>query len=174
MHGTRRTTALLIFGALLSILLALPAAQAQHRPHAGMMRFPDVSATQIVFAYRGELWLVARDGGLATPLATPPGAVAFPRFSADGQTVAFLQFLVQSVQTRPEFHKMCLITGMLGAKFFHPAAGSFVIFFNTRFFDQTIVQSDLGRIRLAASFFKFSNQASGLLFSGRGAFRGNF
>ena len=28
------------------------------RPHAGMLRYPDVSQSQIVFVYAGDLWLV--------------------------------------------------------------------------------------------------------------------
>lgn len=68
----------------------VPAAHADRRPHAGMMRYPDVNATHIVFAYRGNLWLVSREGGMASPLAAPPGTVGFPRFSPDGKTVAFV------------------------------------------------------------------------------------
>jgi tricorn protease len=59
-------------------------------PHAGMMRYPDVSATHIVFCYANDVWLVHRDGGVATPLASPPGEEAFPRFSPDGQMIAFV------------------------------------------------------------------------------------
>jgi len=59
-------------------------------PHAGMLRFPDVSATHIVFVYADDLWLVPRAGGVATPLASPPGVEGLPRFSADGQTLAFV------------------------------------------------------------------------------------
>lgn len=54
-----------------------------------MLRSPDVSATQIVFVYANDLWLVPREGGTALPLASPPGAERTPRFSPDGQTVAF-------------------------------------------------------------------------------------
>ncbi len=64
-------------------------ASAEIRPHAGMMRTPDVSATHIVFAYANDLWTVPREGGLATPLASPPGAESFPRFSPDGSQIAF-------------------------------------------------------------------------------------
>ncbi len=69
--------------------LAAPA-MADVRPHAGMLRNPDVSATQIVFSYANDLWVVPREGGLASPLASPPGLEAFPRFSPDGQTIAFM------------------------------------------------------------------------------------
>lgn len=61
-----------------------------HRPHAGMLRFPDVSATHIVFAYANDLWIVSREGGLALPLAGPPGQELAPKFSPDGKTIAFV------------------------------------------------------------------------------------
>ena len=61
-----------------------------HRPHAGMLRYPDVGATHIAFRYADDLWLVPREGGLAVPLASPPGPELFPRFSPDGDTIAFV------------------------------------------------------------------------------------
>ncbi len=60
------------------------------RPHAGMLRYPDVSSSHIVFVYANDLWLVPREGGNAFPLASPPGQEMFPRFSPEGQTIAFL------------------------------------------------------------------------------------
>jgi len=59
-------------------------------PHGGMIRYPDVSATQIVFVYANDIWLVPREGGVASPLASPPGQESFPRFSPDGQTIGFV------------------------------------------------------------------------------------
>ncbi|MBK9385454.1 MAG: PD40 domain-containing protein [Planctomycetes bacterium] len=64
--------------------------QPERSPHAGMLRTPDVSATQIAFVYANDLWVVARDGGLAVPLASPPGPESTPRFSPDGQSIAFV------------------------------------------------------------------------------------
>jgi tricorn protease len=55
-----------------------------------MMRFPDVSGEKIVFVYGEDLWLVPREGGVAQPLASPAGEESLPRFSADGQTIAFV------------------------------------------------------------------------------------
>jgi len=55
----------------------------------GIPRFPDVSATQIVFLFDGGLWLVPREGGGATPLTKESNPTSFPKFSRDGQTVAF-------------------------------------------------------------------------------------
>lgn len=62
----------------------------QVSPHAGMLRYPDVSATHIVFSYANDLWVVAREGGEARPLASPAGQELFPRFSPDGMSVAFV------------------------------------------------------------------------------------
>src|SRR5262249_16715400 len=36
-----------------------------------------------------SIWVVSREGGLAAPVASPPGPAAFPRFSPDGKTIAF-------------------------------------------------------------------------------------
>jgi len=73
-----------------TLLLGAGAATAQVEPDAGMLRYPDVSSTHIVFSYANDLWLVPREGGEARPLASPPGAEASPRFSPDGRTIAFV------------------------------------------------------------------------------------
>jgi tricorn protease len=65
-----------------------PAAPIQ--PAATMLRFPGVSKSHIVFSYANHLWLVPRAGGQAQPVAAPPGPSTFPRFSPDGQTIAFV------------------------------------------------------------------------------------
>lgn len=80
--------------------LALPAAaiaadgradkpKADITPAATMMRYPAVSKDKLAFVYANNIWLAPRDGGTALPLASPPGASAFPRFSPDGQTLGF-------------------------------------------------------------------------------------
>lgn len=79
----------------LGVLLCLAApwgiaAQEKTTPHPGMLRSPDVSATHIVFVYANDIWVVPRSGGLAVPLASPPGQESFPRFSPDGKTIAFV------------------------------------------------------------------------------------
>jgi|SRR5579863_1935000 len=56
---------------------------------AGVPRFPDVSSSQIVFLYAGELWLLPREGGAATPLTKEGGPRSRPKFSPDGRTIAF-------------------------------------------------------------------------------------
>jgi len=68
------------------LLLSLPAAA---QTDAGLFRFPDVSATQIVFSYANDIWLVPKDGGTAIRLSSPPGMETYPRFSPNGKQVAF-------------------------------------------------------------------------------------
>jgi len=60
-----------------------------HVPDARMLRYPDVSAEQIVFSYAGDLWTVPRDGGTARRLSSPKGNEMFPKFSPDGSLIAF-------------------------------------------------------------------------------------
>jgi len=85
-----RLRSLLLACAIAVLAAQTIAQQGQVKPHAGMLRYPDVSATHIAFCYANRLWLVPREGGLASPLAAPAGSLAFPRFSADGKTVAFV------------------------------------------------------------------------------------
>ena len=56
---------------------------------ARMLRYPDVSNTHICFVYAGDIWVVAKQGGLAHRLSSPMGEEVFPRFSPDGSEIAF-------------------------------------------------------------------------------------
>lgn len=56
---------------------------------ARMMRYPDVSATQIAFVYAGDIWIAPKTGGTAVRLSSPRGEEMFPRFSPDGSLLAF-------------------------------------------------------------------------------------
>ncbi len=75
--------------------LALAAAFAAFaRPAAALeecrlLRQPDIQGDKIVFAYAGDLWTVARSGGVASRLTTHEGVEQFPKFSPDGGTIAF-------------------------------------------------------------------------------------
>ena len=57
--------------------------------NAALMRYPDVSASQIVFTYANDLWVVPREGGKAQHLSSPAGVEIFPKFSPDGHTIAY-------------------------------------------------------------------------------------
>jgi tricorn protease len=56
---------------------------------ARMLRYPDVSATQIAFVYAGDIWVAPKTGGDALRLSSPRGEESFPRFSPDGSQIAF-------------------------------------------------------------------------------------
>ena len=71
-------------------LILFVAAATAAAPHAGMLRYPDVSETHIVFRYANDIWTVPKGGGVAAPLANPVGNESLPRFSPDGETIAFM------------------------------------------------------------------------------------
>lgn len=56
---------------------------------AGLFRYPDVSKTQIVFSYANDLWVAPKDGGNAVRLSSPAGVEVYPKFSPEGNTIAF-------------------------------------------------------------------------------------
>jgi len=72
---------------LVFVVVSPPPASAQ--VNGRMLRYPDVSATHIVFVYAGDIWTVPKTGGLAHQLSSPPGEEMFPRFSPDGKYIAF-------------------------------------------------------------------------------------
>ena len=57
--------------------------------NAKLMRYMDVSDSQIVFVYGGDIWVVAKEGGTAFQVTNSPGEESWPRFSPDGQSIAF-------------------------------------------------------------------------------------
>jgi len=78
-------TSTLVAATLAAVAPAANAANANR----GLCRYPDVSRDSIVFVYGNDLWLVPKSGGVARPVASPAGFEGSPRFSPDGQTIAF-------------------------------------------------------------------------------------
>ncbi|MBL9121683.1 MAG: PD40 domain-containing protein [Phycisphaerae bacterium] len=58
--------------------------------NGSLFRYPDISRDSVVFVYANDLWIAPKQGGMARPLASPPGGESMPRFSADGSSVAFI------------------------------------------------------------------------------------
>ncbi|HMP77899.1 MAG TPA: S41 family peptidase [Pirellulaceae bacterium] len=77
-----------------------------------------MSATHIVFVYGEDLWLVPRSGGMAIPLASPPGEESLPRFSPDGQTIAF----VGNYDGNQDIYTIPISGGPATRVTFHPAS----------------------------------------------------
>lgn len=69
--------------ALVAILIAPVVAQ------AALPRFPQAYAGHIVFVADGNLWSVARRGGVALQLTSAPGQDLMLRVSPDGQWIAY-------------------------------------------------------------------------------------
>ena len=69
---------------LFLIPLALQAAD-----EGRLLRFPDIHGDNIVFMYGGDLWTVSADGGTARKLTTHAGLELLPKYSPDGQWIAF-------------------------------------------------------------------------------------
>lgn len=74
---------------LASLALASPSAAAVQEGESRLLRFPDVHGDAVVFCYGGDLWKAPVSGGTAARLTAHPGQEVFPRFSPDGQWIAF-------------------------------------------------------------------------------------
>ena len=82
----RPSRQLVVFAFLFAALLMLaPRVAAQTK----LLRFPDVHGDKVVFVYGGDLWVASTSGGLATRLTAHPGLEVFPKFSPDGNWIAF-------------------------------------------------------------------------------------
>ncbi len=74
---------------LLVLVFLIPTAILFGAEEARFMSFPDIHGGTIVFSYEGDLWTVDSTGGKATRLTNAPGNEFSPRFSPDGNLVAF-------------------------------------------------------------------------------------
>jgi tricorn protease len=70
-------------------LIARVAPPAAALEECRLLRQPDIQGNTIVFVYAGDLWTVARAGGVAARLTAHEGQERFPKLSPDGKTIAF-------------------------------------------------------------------------------------
>ncbi len=61
----------------------------QGKINAKLMKYLDVSDTQITFVYGGDIWLVPKIGGTAVQLTHSPGEESWPKFSPDGKYIGY-------------------------------------------------------------------------------------
>jgi tricorn protease len=70
------------------VCLALPAISQETR-EGRLLRFPDVYKDKVAFVYGGDIWVASTSGGVARRLTASPGRELFPKFSPDGNWIAF-------------------------------------------------------------------------------------
>lgn len=71
---------------LLSFTLLILGVRAEE---ARLLRFPTTNGNEVVFSYAGDLYKVSINGGEAKRLTSHVGYEMFPKFSPDGQSIAF-------------------------------------------------------------------------------------
>jgi len=64
----------------------------------GILRFPDVDQTRIVFVYAGDLWIVPKAGGTAVRLTNAPGPRAIRGFLMTAKQSASREYITVSTQ----------------------------------------------------------------------------
>src|SRR3954466_15907666 len=77
----------IVFGIFISLLASTAILAQAEKPM--LLRQPTMNKTDIVFSYAGDLWKVSRSGGAAERLTSGTGTETSPRFSPDGNWIAF-------------------------------------------------------------------------------------
>ncbi|MCA0931742.1 PDZ domain-containing protein [Lutimonas saemankumensis] len=90
------------------LLLVLVSLNTFSQINAKLMRHVDVSENQICFVYGGDIWLVDKKGGMAIQLTNSPGEESYPKFSPNGQEIAF----TASYRGNPDIYVMSVLGGL--------------------------------------------------------------
>jgi tricorn protease len=106
-----------------ALLLWAAAASPAEAP-VGYYRFPAIHGDVIVFAAEGDLWRVARTGGVAVRLTSHPGEESHPAVSPDGGTLAFSA----TYEGVTEVYTMPLAGGLPARRTFDGSGGEVVGF----------------------------------------------
>ncbi|MFA5683235.1 MAG: PDZ domain-containing protein [Lysobacteraceae bacterium] len=71
------------------LLLVLAATAADADSPTKLLRFPDIHGERVVFVHAGDLYIAPLAGGSAFRLTSHPGQELYPKFSPDGNWIAF-------------------------------------------------------------------------------------
>ncbi|WP_019670427.1 S41 family peptidase [Eudoraea adriatica] len=93
---------------IITLLLTLASLNSFCQINAKLMRYVDVSETQICFVYGGDIWVVDKNGGMAVQLTNSPGEESYPKFSPDGNEIAF----TASYRGNPDVYVMPTLGGV--------------------------------------------------------------
>jgi tricorn protease len=74
---------------VLGLVCCTMPALSQEPREGRLLRFPDIHKDKLAFVYGGDIWLAPTSGGVARRITTHPGRELFPKFSPDGQWIAF-------------------------------------------------------------------------------------
>ena len=85
-----QSSRLLLVGITASLALtSLDPALAEEPGASPLMRFPDMHGDLVVFVHGEDIWSAPISGGIATRLTMNDGEERFPKFSPDGNLIAF-------------------------------------------------------------------------------------
>ncbi|MDX9791210.1 MAG: PDZ domain-containing protein [Candidatus Kapabacteria bacterium] len=74
---------------LIAILVIIYSTISMYSQEAGLLRYPNSSDNQVAFIYGGDVYVVPITGGNARRLTSSEGLERYPRFSPDGNQLAF-------------------------------------------------------------------------------------
>jgi tricorn protease len=78
-----------VVAVFLGFAAASASARAQVAPETLLLQEPDIAGDRVVFVYAKDLWIASATGGEAKRLTSSTGDESNPRFSPDGQWIAF-------------------------------------------------------------------------------------
>src|SRR5210317_1391636 len=81
-----------------------------------LLRFPDIHEDLVVFVHGEDIWSVPAEGGVATRLTVNDGEERFPRFSPDGNLIAFTGYY----DGNPDVYVMNKYGGEITRVTYHP------------------------------------------------------
>ncbi|MFQ5719677.1 MAG: PDZ domain-containing protein [Acidobacteriota bacterium] len=84
-----KPTSLLPCVALSVLILSAAPAATPDTDETLLLRFPDIHGDAVAFVYAGDIWVASAEGGTARRLTSHPGQEVFPKFSPDGNWIAF-------------------------------------------------------------------------------------